>query len=157
MTTGFDITGSWRGHYEHDGGRHGIGMRVAQRGESFVGRMSDDDTVLSSSQQVACIVEADGSTELAQVETMGVLPEFSIVEGTVDGDRVVFDKRYQGKHTITVWVPDRGEMHHEIPEHTVRYEGRLDDGGQRLLGEWRIPSLIEGGKDATGAFELVRE
>jgi hypothetical protein len=155
MTARFDISGAWRGFYEHDGGRHGISMQVAQRGESFVGRMRDHDTVLSGSKQIARIVKDDGSTEMAEVETMGVLPEHSIVEGTVDGDGVGFDKRYQGTHTISVWVPGRGGADHEIAEHTVRYEGRLRDGGKRLIGEWRIPS--PGGRDATGAFELVRE
>ena len=39
------LTGTWRGYYEQNGQRRGISMRVAQRGDSFVGAMHDDETM----------------------------------------------------------------------------------------------------------------
>ena len=45
--TAIDLTGTWTGHYQQNGGRHGITMQIVQRGQSFVGRMRDDDTILS--------------------------------------------------------------------------------------------------------------
>ena len=53
MTTEpIDLTGCWRGHYEQDGARHGIALEVAHKGESIVGRMRDEDTLMMGSMVV---------------------------------------------------------------------------------------------------------
>ena len=158
MSKQHDITGTWRGHYEQGGGRHGISMEVVQKGEAFVGRMRDEDTLLSGTVDTVTI-DADGDVEAESppAVTMGVLPEFSIVEGSVEGDAVYFDKRYQGSHEISVWVADRGEAHIEIPDHQVRYEGAIDQDGGRVRGQWRIAGRGETWEDEVGDFELLRQ
>ena len=161
MANARNVSGDWQGHYEQDGGRHGIRMQVAQVGQSFVGEMRDEDTVLSGRSEIAVYDEAECAAEAVELETMGVLPERSIVEGTVEGDRVVFDKCYQGAHTQSAWIDGGDEMHLEVPAHTVRYEGELEPGGDVLRGRWSIPGEV--GDDgepvelASGTFELRRE
>jgi len=152
-----DISGSWAGYYEQDGGRHGISMEVAQRGGGFVGRMRDEDTLLSGHAQVQAVDEDGAPAGTVDLETMGVLPEFSTVEGDVEGRCVTFEKRYQGTHSVTAWVDDGEEAQFEIPAHVVRYAGELDEGGRRLRGEWRIRSVEDSGEDAVGTFELLRQ
>ena len=157
MTTAADITGSWRGHYEQSGGRRGISMQVVQKGQSFVGRMRDAETLLSGSAELLR-VDADGvELEPLRMESVGELPEYSIVEGSVVGDHVEFDKVYQGAHRITVWVPGHGEAQHEIPEHRVTYRGRLQAGATVLRGEWRIRAPRPDLDGAVGSFELRRQ
>lgn len=158
MGSGFDISGRWSGYYEQDGGRHGISMEVAQRGAGFVGRMRDEDTLLSGTTQVPTVDEDGAPTGTVDLETMGVLPEFSIVEGDVEGRCVSFEKRYEGTHSVTAWVEEGEEAQFEIPGHVVRYRGELDAGGDRLCGEWRIRCGDDAGEgDAVGAFELLRQ
>ena len=164
MERAFDISGSWRGHYVQGGGRHGISMEVAQRGQSIVGRMRDEDTVLSGRAEVPTVDEEGAQTGTIDLETMGVLPEFSVVEGDVDGVRVTFDKRYEGTHKVTAWIEEGEEAQFEIESHLVRYEGELDEGGARLRGTWRIrcgdeddEAACDGDDDASGAFELLRQ
>ncbi|MCK5942047.1 MAG: hypothetical protein KAI24_08775 [Planctomycetes bacterium] len=158
MERATDISGRWRGHYEQDGGRHGISMEVAQRGGSFVGRMRDEDTVLSGTAKVPTIDEQGTENGSVDFETMGVLPEFSIVEGDVDGRSVAFVKRYEGTHSVVAWIDEGEEAQFEIPGHLVHYQGELVDDGSKLTGEWRIRCGDERGDgDAVGTFELIRQ
>ena len=163
MEQAYEISGRWRGFYEQDGRRHGISMEVAQRGSGFVGQMRDEDTVLSGRAEVPTVDEDGAQTGTIDLETMGVLPEFSVVEGDVDGVRVTFDKRYEGTHKVTAWLEEGEEAQFEIESHLVRYEGLLDEGGARLRGTWRIRCGEDGGDDgdgdgdASGAFELLRQ
>jgi len=129
----FDLTGTWQGHYQQGGGRHGITMRVVQRGQSFVGNMQDSSTILAGRAKVQA--ENGAPTE---VDTLSTLPSDSTVEGEVEGHRVVFVKSYRGKATTNVWVPDRGPMLFEFPGHQVHYVGILDDDGKVLRGHWSI-------------------
>jgi len=158
MERAFDISGRWRGHYEQDGGRHGISMEVAQRGGSFVGRMRDEDTMMSGTARMPVVDEEGAETGTVDLETMGELPEFSIVEGDVEGGHVGFDKRYEGTHTVTAWSEDVVDAQFEIPGHVVRYEGEIAADGSCLRGEWRIAIGDEDGSgDAVGTFELFRQ
>ena len=158
MERAFDISGRWRGHYEQDGGKHGITMEVAQRGGSFVGRMRDEDTMMSGTTRMPVVDEEGAEAGVLDLETMGELPEFSIVEGDVEGDHIGFDKRYEGTHTVTAWNEDVVEAQFEITEHRVRYEGQIAPDGSCLRGEWRIPCGDDDGNgDAVGSFELFRQ
>lgn len=152
-----DISGIWRGHYEQAGGRHGIAMQVVQRGESFVGRMRDDDTLISGAVTVHAEghVDARGQPLVLEAETLGSLPEHSVVEGEVHGDFVEFDKRYLGVHRISSWIGGR-EFHHELADHRVRYAGRLDADGAVLRGRWSLHGCPPDGPGCSGAFELRR-
>src|SRR5688500_7832241 len=153
-----DVSGSWVGHYEQNGGRHGISMHVAQRGESFVGRMRDVDTVLAGRAQLhAQAADGDGSTTIVvgDAEVLSTLPEHSVVEGEVEGRVVTFVKRYQGTTSTSVWVPDRASMSFESPGHDVRYRGTLDAEGRELAGHWSIPGR-DGAPEARGRFVLRR-
>lgn len=163
-----DFGGSWRGFYEQGGSRHGISMIVAQRGQSVVGRMRDDDTLLTTARPQQVIVEAhdrehDGEHDeappqlerLAQLETIAVLPEFSSIEGDADGDLLVFEKRYLGPHEVTSWIDGHAEAHYTLHDHRVRYEGTLDATGEQLSGRWLLGSPEA--PQMTGRFELRRE
>jgi len=139
-----DLSGSWSGYYEQDGGRHGISMVVAQRGSAIVGRMHDVDTVLLEQMQVT----APGAT--ADVTAMIELPETALIEGDVEGHVVSFTKRYEGAQKTTVWWGRRKEQHEES-SHSVQYRGRLDATGDVLSGTWQIPPSDR------GRFELRRQ
>ncbi|MFK7742129.1 MAG: hypothetical protein AB8H80_17570 [Planctomycetota bacterium] len=164
MATQHDISGAWRGSYTQDGGQHGIRMDVAQRGQSFVGQMHDDDTLLSGKVDVTLVDEAGSSLGVVGCDTLGLLPELSIVEGEVEGDRVTLSKRYQGTHSVTLWNDEGEGVKQELPQHVVLYEGLLDESGQRLSGRWRIPrptAEAEPDDDVVasmdGSFELLRQ
>ncbi len=162
MEQAYEISGRWRGFYEQDGRRHGISMEVAQRGSGFVGQMRDEDTVLSSGAEVPAVDGAGDVGSAVTVEQMSVLPEFSVVEGDVDGARVAFDKRYQGTHSITAWVDEEAEARFDIFDHRVRYEGQLDADGRGIRGTWHIAGQAAGADhagtpDASGAFVLFRQ
>jgi hypothetical protein len=150
-----DLTGAWRGHYEQAGLRHGISMRVAQSGQSFVGTMRDDDTLLMSAVKVEWDddVPPEERHPIGDAEVVTSLPEGSIVEGRVEGQQVEFEKRYQGAQRTTIWVDGRATSH-ELPSHSVLYRGQLADDAT-LRGEWSITSP-DGGDGERGAFELRR-
>lgn len=139
-----DLSGTWSGYYEQNGGRHGISMVVAQRGSAIVGRMRDVDTVLLEQMQV----NATGAS--AEVTAMIELPEHAIVEGEVEGEVVSFQKRYQGAQKTTLWW-GRNKAQHEVSSHSVQYRGRLDATGNVLSGTWQIPPSDR------GRFELRRQ
>lgn len=135
-----DLTGTWEGHYLQTGRRHGISMQVVQRGQSFVGRMRDVDTVLASQTQLRTPNSANPKVEaITTAEVMSTLPEFSIIEGELDGRAVAFVKSYQGKSTTTVWVVDTATKTFESPGHQVNYLGTLDPKGEVMHGHWNMP------------------
>jgi hypothetical protein len=57
------------------------------------------------------------------------------LHGNVDGDRIEFIKSYNGEGGAT---------------HSVRYQGTLSDGGQRIKGEWNIDNY-------RGSFQAMRD
>lgn len=139
----FDLTGTWRGHYEQSGGRHGIVLVVAQKGGAIVGRMRDEDTLLMHSVKVD-----DGGGEATAVTQ---LPEHATVEGDVRGQQVTFTKRYHGSQKTHFWRDGKSGARLEIRGHSVRYTGALDPSGDLLRGVWRLSS------EASGPFELRRQ
>jgi hypothetical protein len=156
--TAIDLGGSWVGHYEQGGGRHGISMHVAQRGGSFVGRMRDVDTVLASREQVhAQTGEGDARTTilLGEADVLSTLPEHSIVEGDVDGRIVTFVKRYKGSATRNVWIADKPAIAMAVSGHEVHYRGAVDAAGTELAGHWSIPAR-GGSPTIRGRFVLRR-
>jgi len=156
MTT-FDLTGAWSGHYEQHGGRHGITMRVAQRGQSFVGEMRDADTVLASRETMLALPAANGGGAEAEgeAEVLSTLPERSIGKGHGPERVVVFVKQYQGKSTTSIRIRDRKAKTFEAPGHRVVYRGTLDATGSVLSGTWQIP-VPTGGPTLRGRFVLHR-
>ncbi|MBL8755967.1 MAG: hypothetical protein JNK15_21910, partial [Planctomycetes bacterium] len=149
MTT-IDLTGDWEGHYVQNGGRHGISMRVVQRGASFVGRMRDVDTLMASRQELRA--PTDDAELLGEADVLSTLPEHSTVEGEAEGRVVTFVKRYHGKSTTTVSVAGR-TMNFTAPGHAVQYRGTLDAPGDELAGHWSIDA-VDGGKPLRDRFLL---
>ncbi len=156
MTT-FDLTGDWEGHYVQDRGRHGISMRVVQRGQSFVGAMRDADTLLSSRQELHAPAGDDGKhpEPLGEVEVLSAVPEHSTIEGEVEGRVVTFVKSYRGNSSTSVWGPGGAKVHVETPGHQVNYRGTLDVRGDEFAGHWSIPSP-DGDKPLRDRFLLRR-
>lgn len=152
-TPQIDLTGTWRGHYEQSGGKHGISMVVAQRGGAIVGRMRDDDTVLVEGLRIA---GGGRPGRAAEATAMTELPEHARIEGDVQGRTVVFAKHYEGAQRTTVWHGDQ-QLQLELPQHSVIYRGTLDADGEVLRGLWRIPPREPGAHLEQGAFELRRQ
>ena len=153
--TQHDLTGTWRGHYEQNGQRRGISMRVLQRGALLIGAMHDDETMWVTKEELQPVDHDEVGIGPVAVDLLTVLPAESTIEGEVDGARVTFEKRYRGKHTFTVFF-DHSALHPgaegqasanaEIESHRVVYDGQIDATGEVLRGTWRIPV-------ATVAFE----
>jgi hypothetical protein len=157
--TAIDLTGTWTGHYQQNGGRHGITMQIVQRGQSFVGRMRDDDTILSGRETLHAQPSKGKPGQgdvLAEAEVLSTLPEHSTVEGEVEGRIVTFTKCYQGKSTTSVWVPDKAAMTFEIPGHRVAYLGTLDLAGNEIHGHWKIAGASPEERALRDRFELRR-
>lgn len=156
MTT-LDLSGDWAGHYEQGGGRHGISMRIVQRGECFVGAMRDVDTLMAS-REVLHALAADGAPQpevIGEAEVLSTLPEHSTVEGEVAGRVVTFVKSYRGKSSTSVWVPGKAKMQFEAPGQQVQYRGTLTADGQQLAGHWTI-AASSGGPELRDRFLLKR-
>lgn len=156
MTT-IDLTGAWQGHYVQNRGRHGIAMRVVQRGQSFVGAMRDTDTLLAG-RAVVRAPAADAAAAPAVVgeaEVLSSLPEHSTVEGEIEGRIVTFVKTYRGNSSLDVWVPGRPPGKVEVKGHQVHYRGTLAADRDELTGYWTI-TPARGGPRLRGAFVLRR-
>ncbi len=151
MTT-IDLTGDWEGHYVQNNGRHGISMRVAQRGSSFVGRMRDVDTLLVSRQELRA--PTDETEVLGEADVLSTLPEHSTIEGEIEARVVTFVKHYKGKSTTTVSVAGR-TMNFSTPGHAVQYRGTIDFAGSEIAGHWTIDAP-DGGKPMRDQFLLRR-
>lgn len=139
--TNHDLGGDWEGHYVQDGRKHGITMRVAQRGQSFVGSMRDVDTLLAGTQTLDREVFGEDTMAarlLGEVEILAELPEHSVVEGEVHGRVVNFMKTYQGPTHTSVRLAGKGEMVFEMTGHAVRYLGTLSTDGAEIAGHWTI-------------------
>ncbi len=139
--TNHDLGGDWEGHYVQDGRKHGITMRLAQRGQSFVGSMRDADTLLAGTQTLDREVFGDDTMAarlLGEVEILAELPERSVVEGEVHGRVVNFMKTYQGPTHTSVRLAGKGEMVFEMTGHAVRYLGTLSTDGAEITGHWTI-------------------
>lgn len=147
-----DLTGAWRGHYVQAGREHGISMRVAQRGQSLVGAMRDDETLWISHDTLV----REGAEPVSHpVDVVTELPADSVLEGDVLGRAVSFVKRYRGTHTFTLLLGDQS-VSASVEGHKVLYRGELDDSGRVLRGEWTIPTS-DGEDGESGAFELRRD
>jgi hypothetical protein len=151
------MTGTWRGHYEQYGTRHGIEMRVVQRGESFVGAMRDLDTLTAQPVRWREPATADHpEVDHGEAEWWHTLPERSNIEGEVDAARVQFTKHYQGTTRSSVWLAGKIDIHEERPGHRVLYTGTLSADGDVLTGHWHIPSPNGDDDDLRDRFELRR-
>ena len=116
-------------------------MRLAQRGQSFVGSMRDADTLLAGTQTLDREVFGDDTMAarlLGEVEILAELPERSVVEGEVHGRVVNFMKTYQGPTHTSVRLAGKGEMVFEMTGHAVRYLGTLSTDGAEITGHWTI-------------------
>jgi len=136
-----DLGGDWEGYYVQDGRQHGITMRLAQRGQSFVGSMRDADTLLAGTQKLDREIFGDDTMAarlLGEVEILAELPEHSVVEGEVNGRVVDFIKTYQGPTHTSVRLAGKGEMVFEMTGHAVRYLGTLSTDGAEITGHWTI-------------------
>jgi hypothetical protein len=151
----FQLTGTWSGYYEQSGCRHGISMQVVQRGQSFVGAMRDEDTVLASRELLRTRPAGGGTEMIGEAEVLSTLPERSIVEGEVTGRTVAFVKQYQGTSTTSIRVGNRKTVSIEVPDHQVSYRGALDASGEEMVGTWSIPSRGNG-RSQRGRFVLRR-
>lgn len=139
--TNHELGGDWEGHYVQDGRKHGITMRLAQRGQSFVGSMRDADTLLAGTQTLDREVFGEDTMAarlLGEVEILAELPEHSVVEGEVHGRIVNFTKTYQGPTHTSVRLAGKGEMVFEMTGHAVRYLGTLSTDGAEITGHWTI-------------------
>jgi hypothetical protein len=150
-----DLSGTWQGHYWQGGGRHAISMQIVQRGQSFVGRMVDSDTVLASRETLRTQPAGKGDV-LAEVEVMSTLPEQSTIEGEIEGRLVQFTKHYQGKSSASVWVADSKTRTYEFPGHRVLYDGALSGDGEEIVGHWQIAAQTPEGAAQRDRFLLRR-
>lgn len=166
MAAAQDLTGEWTGFYrQHDHVRP-ISARLVQDGDVLTGTMSDVETdfemtVTELAQEAALPPGADEviTAKLREVmpeatgpiRAVAKLPEHSVVEGRINGDRVEFIKTYQGEHFSGYRV---GEQLVGIPHanHQVLYSGMAF--GDVIEGKWLI--CAGQGTRAEGDFELRR-
>jgi len=139
--TKHDLGGDWEGHYMQDGRKHGVTLRLSQRGQSFVGSMRDADTLLVGTQKLDREIfgmDTVAARLLSEVEILAELPEHSVVEGEVN-DRVVnFTQTHQGPTHTSVRLAGKGELVFEMTGHAVRYLGTLSTDGAEIAGHWMV-------------------
>jgi hypothetical protein len=160
----FDLSGTWAGHYEQNGERHRIVMRVAQRGDTIAGEMRDGDPFVAGHYVRLADDAAASGRVVAHAEIFSALPERSSIHGSIAGDRVRLTKTYLGDVRTSAWVVDAaaaelgapGYHYGDVqPGHAVLYRGRLAASGDTWRGFWRI-RVGDAEEDLLDRFELRR-
>jgi hypothetical protein len=107
------LEGKWNGSYFYEAGRPGVHFlaEFKESGNNFQGTITEPNTFA-----------AGGSASLR-----------ALVDGRRDGNRIRFEKTYDGGSDVN---------------HTVDYQGIYQNG--RISGEWRLG-------EAKGSFEMMRK
>lgn len=168
---GSDITGEWHGHYAQHSDKRPIKASITQEGDRLFGTMVDVHTETERSlfaaaaeaglppgadekmdEQIRQLLPDAGNEP---IRGKAILPDHSLLEGTVSGSFVRFKKAYQGQHFVGFEVGEQrvGWM---IEEHCVHYSGRLSDDGMAITGNWTILEPETGRANAQGSFVLQR-
>lgn len=87
-----------------------------------------------------------------------ILPERSLIAGTLMGRSIEFAKTYQGL-SITRWAASNAEFSDDVKsQHRVLYRGTVSEDGLKITGTWCIPKRgiagLFGAKAGDGTFEL---
>jgi hypothetical protein len=168
-----DITGRWAGAYSQHGREHAITAIFAQFDEHLQGKMTDAETEFEQSvfdaafeaglppgadeQIVAELRKQYPDAPRGPIRAASRVPEFSVLEGSVEGRTVRFTKRYLGDHFSGWKIGDR--LVGKTDEATlVSYSGTLSVDGNLLEGRW----WVAGDQPKTrgrneGSFLLLRQ
>ena len=172
MTQPLDITGRWAGAYSQHGREHPIVAIFAQFDAHLQGKMTDGETDFEQSVFEAALDAGlpPGADEQIEVELRKQypdaprgpiraathVPEFSTLEGSVEGRCVRFVKRYLGDHFSAWKIGDR-LVGTTQEEQVVHYSGTLSDDGDSLEGRWWVEGRGRKGPGRTeGSFLLHR-
>lgn len=174
-----EIDGDWIGHFNDPrvgcpkgGHDFGIRARFSVKNGKLTGTMTDLEPAkavpckelyeaqsprMSSQESSVCKDRLERYPDLV-VET--ILPETSILSGSVDDRRVHFEKHYSEGQRF-VWRSGTTIVDtQELPRHKVVYEGVYDPGAEAIRGTWCVPKRglagLTGGIVAQGDFELRR-
>jgi hypothetical protein len=172
MSSPFNLTGRWVGHYAQHGREHPITADFTQDGERLSGSMRDGHTegeysLFDVAAEAGLPPGTDEQIEVklrelvpgapaSPIRYISRLPPESILEGRFDGRTVSFLKTYQGTSFGGYKV---GEQLLGVPKagHSVHYEGRLSPDGLVIEGWWWIDGDAEQGTRRTeGSFVLRR-
>jgi hypothetical protein len=173
MAETVDITGRWSGFYSQHGHDNPITAIFAQFESHLQGKMTDGVTSVEKSvfeaaldaglppgadeQIVARLRKEYPDAPRVPIRAMSWLPEFSTLEGEVQGRGVRFKKEYIGDH-FSGWRIGDQLIGQTITDLVVHYAGMLSDDGRHLEGRWWIAT--SGEKPASrieGTFQLSRQ
>jgi hypothetical protein len=173
MSTSWNLTGRWVGHYRQHDRAHAIVANLVQAGERVTGSMRDGETEREYSvfQMAAEAGLPPGADEEIVAKLRAMVPEApsgpvryvwrlpaeSILEGRINGSTVFFLKRYQGTSFGGYRVGDK-TVGVETGGHAVHYQGQVNPGGTEIEGKWWIEADPKHGTGRTeGLFSLRRE
>jgi hypothetical protein len=165
------LTGEWHGYYMQRGKQQRVVATLTQDGDRISGRMVDIDniTVQSLYEAVADAGLPPGADEqiakqlrqllpgasAGPITIRTILPEGSVLEGTVTGEFVRFTKSYEGVSLHFYQIGDKGAGRAK-PGHSVEYSGRLSADRKTIAGRWVIYDAHESRGFIDGGFELRR-
>jgi hypothetical protein len=173
MTKPVDITGRWIGAYCQHGHEHPISAIFAQFDTHLQGKMTDADTDFEKSvfeaaldaglppgadeQIVKELREQYPDAPRGPIRAASHVPEFSILEGVVQGRAVRFVKRYLGDHFFG-WKIGDDYFGTTSEDHAVHYSGTIDSDGNSLEGRWWVGETRGRQKERhEGTFLLQRQ
>lgn len=173
MAAIFDVTGKWEGFYLQNDRKAPISAEFVQSAERIAGWMADGEPEydMSLSQAAATAGLPPGEDELIERNLRNSFPEFgtepirwvvklpesSIVQGRIAGERIEFLKKYRGKHSAGYQAGRHFVLCFETEAHAVNYSGRISGDGGLVDGNWWINADPERNlRRAEGLFTLHR-
>jgi hypothetical protein len=173
MTEPINITGCWSGTYSQHDRDHPITAIFAQVDSHLQGKMTDSATNIDKSlfefafeaglppgadEQIFIQVrEKYPDAPSGPIRAATRLPEFSTLEGSVEGREVRFVKQYIGEQFAGWRIGERlfGETRASQP---IQYTGTLSENGNSIDGRWSIAaSAKKQTVSAGGIFHLQRQ
>jgi hypothetical protein len=164
-----NLTGTWHGHFLQDNKRFRLECELQHQGDRLTGTMRDLDRTIERSLLEAVAGLPPGADEqYAQqiyrlfpgqrrgpITVFSELPEYSTLEGTVNGIFVRFTKTYRGK-SYHGYGMNGQVMKRALDPPPIEYTGRLSADGRVIAGQWTIYDRNAPKGFIEGLFELER-
>jgi hypothetical protein len=171
MSSQWNLTGRWFGHYEQQGRQHPITADLVQEGADLIGSMQDgqpdrDYSLFEAAVEAGLPPGADEQIDAnlrammpdapsAAIRCISHLPADSRLEGRCNGRIVSFVKTYTGTAFSGYKIGDK-ILGTEKEGHSVHYQGKLSPNDLEIEGRWWIEAEPRLGTRRTEGLFLLR-